>query len=119
MSLINSIVNLINYNRLTQIDFFRKNPVEVQGEVFKNLIRTAQNTEIGKQYNFSSITSQNQFAERMPVFDYDSLKPYIERVMKGQQNVIWPSEIKWFAKSSGTTSDRSKFIPISNESLED
>ena len=119
MSLINSIVGLINHNRLSQIDYFRKNPIEMQEKVFKSLVQSATNTEIGNEYNFSGIRSQYDFAKMLPVFDYNSLKPYIEKLMNGQQNVLWPTEIKWFAKSSGTTSDRSKFIPISNESLED
>ncbi len=118
MTLINSLVGLINYNRLQQIDYFRKNPVEVQENVFKQLVETAANTEFGVKYNFAGIRTLNDFSEKVPIFDYDGLKPYIERVMNGEQNVLWPSEIKWFAKSSGTTSDRSKYIPISPESLE-
>ena len=119
MSMKNSIVSLINYNRLAQIDYFRKNPVEVQEGVLKGLIDFARETEFGKSHNFGSIRSHNEFSANVPIFDYDSFKPYIERVMNGEQNIIWPTEIKWFAKSSGTTADRSKFIPISKESLED
>lgn len=119
MTLINSLVGLINYNRLSQIDYFRKNPVEVQENVFRKLVETAVSTEFGLKYNFAGIRSQHDFMKNVPLHDYDSLKPYIERVMNGEQNVLWPNEIKWFAKSSGTTSDRSKFIPISRESLEE
>lgn len=119
MAIINSVLGLINYSRLTQIDFFRKNPFEVQDSMLNQLVKTAANTEFGLKYNFSQIKTYSDFAKKIPLHDYDSIKPYIERVMNGEQNVLWPSEIKWFAKSSGTTSDRSKYIPISKESLED
>ncbi|MDD3859896.1 MAG: GH3 auxin-responsive promoter family protein [Bacteroidales bacterium] len=119
MGLINSLLGLINYNRLIQIDYFRKNPVEVQESVLQKLIETAVGTEFGIKHNFADVKSQYEFSKNVPLHDYDNLKPYIERVMNGEQNILWPSEIKWFAKSSGTTSDRSKYIPISSESLED
>ncbi|HOZ29910.1 MAG TPA: GH3 auxin-responsive promoter family protein [Bacteroidales bacterium] len=119
MVLINSLLGLINYNRLIQIDYFRKNPVEVQESVLQKLVETAAGTEFGLKYNFAEIKSYEQFCRNIPIQDYDTLKPYIESVMNGNQNVLWPTEIRWFAKSSGTTSDRSKYIPISNESLED
>jgi len=119
MVLINSLLGLINYNRLIQIDYFRKNPVEVQESVLQTLVKTASGTEFGQKYRFSEINSYDKFCKNIPIQDYDTLKPYIESVMNGKQNVLWPTEIKWFAKSSGTTSDRSKYIPISNESLED
>lgn len=118
MELLNSLVGLINHNRLYQIDNFRKNPVEVQDEAFKSLISFASNTEFGKKFDFKRIRSYEDFSSKVPVCDYDEFKPYIEKILNGQQNVCWPTEIKWFAKSSGTTSDKSKFIPISKESLE-
>lgn len=102
-----------------QIELFIKYPYDVQDEWFQNLISTAQHTEWGKKYGFSSIYTQAQFKERVPIQTYDTLKPFIERMLAGEQNVLWPSEIKWFAKSSGTTNDRSKFIPVSEESLEE
>jgi len=119
MPLVNSILNLVNYGRLDEIEYFRRNPVEVQERVFKQLIEKAKDTVFGRKYNFAEIPDRYTFAKKVPVHDYDMLKPYIERIMKGEQNVLWFSEIKWFAKSSGTTSDKSKFIPISRESLED
>jgi hypothetical protein len=105
--------------RMHQIELFIKYPHDVQEEWFQNLISSAQYTEWGKQYDYSSIYTQNQYKERVPIQNYDTLKPYIERMLKGEKNVLWPSEIKWFAKSSGTTSDRSKFIPVSEEALEE
>ena len=102
-----------------QIELFMKYPNEVQEEWFGWLINDAVGTQWGKKYDYRSIENINQFKERVPVQNYDTLKPYIEKMLNGEQNVLWPSEIKWFAKSSGTTSDRSKFIPVSEESLED
>ncbi len=102
-----------------QIELFMKYPNEVQEEWFGWLVNDAVGTQWGKKYDYRSIENINQFKERIPVQNYDTLKPYIEKMLNGEQNVLWPSEIKWFAKSSGTTSDRSKFIPVSEESLED
>jgi len=105
--------------RMHQIELFIKYPYDVQDEWFQMLISTAQHTEWGKKYGYSSIYTQDQFKDRVPIQSYESLKPYIEKMMNGEQNILWPSEIKWFAKSSGTTNDRSKFIPVSEESLEE
>lgn len=105
--------------RIHQIELFMKYPHEVQEEWFQNLIFTAQHTEWGKKYGYTDISNSKTFKERVPIQTYDTLKPYIERMLAGEQNVLWPSEIKWFAKSSGTTNDRSKFIPVSEESLEE
>jgi hypothetical protein len=105
--------------RMHQIELFMKYPEEVQEEWFASLINDSINTQWGKKYDYRSIENVNQFKERIPVQNYDTLKPYINQMLNGEQNVLWPSEIKWFAKSSGTTSDRSKFIPVSEESLED
>src|SRR5690606_7002977 len=87
--------------------------------LFKNLIHAAKHTEFGQHYNFSSISNYSQFKERVPVQTYEQIYPYIDRLMRGEQNLLWPSEIKWFSKSSGTTNARSKFIPVSQEALED
>jgi len=119
MQFINSLVTWLNFKRLYQIDLFKKFPFEVQRESLFKLVDKAKDTAYGKQYNFSSIKTIEEFQERVPVKNYDGLKPYIERLLKGEQNVLWPSEIKWFAKSSGTTNDKSKFIPVSREALED
>lgn len=119
MTLVNSIFTWIMKKRMHQIELFIKYPYDVQDEWFQNLISTAQNTEWGRKYGYESIYNQEQFKERVPIQTYDTLKPYIEKMLSGEQNVLWPSEIKWFAKSSGTTNDRSKFIPVSEESLEE
>jgi hypothetical protein len=119
MAIVNSILKWIMKKRMHQIELFKKYPNEVQEEWLHDLITTAQATEWGKKYDYESISSPEVFKERVPIQDYDTLKPYIERMLKGEQNILWPSPIKWFAKSSGTTSDRSKFIPVSEEALED
>ncbi len=102
-----------------QIDLFVKYPNEVQNEWFEELIQSARNTEWGQKYNYGKIENQNHFKESVPVQNYDGLKPYISRIMAGEQNILWPTETKWFAKSSGTTSDKSKFIPVTREALEE
>jgi len=117
MTIINSVFTWFMKKRIHQIELFQKYPNEVQDEWFEQLISGAENTEWGKQYQYRSIENLRQFKERVPIQTYDTLKPYIERMLKGEQNILWASEIKWFAKSSGTTSDRSKFIPVSEESL--
>lgn len=119
MQIINSIVTWINFKRVYQIDLFKKFPFDAQQEVLFKLIDQAKNTQFGKMHHFGSIRSIKQFQERVPIQTYDTLKPYIDRLMQGEQNVLWPTDIKWFAKSSGTTSDKSKFIPVSPESLEE
>ncbi|MFM9027389.1 MAG: GH3 auxin-responsive promoter family protein [Bacteroidota bacterium] len=102
-----------------QIELFLKYPDEVQQEWFRRLVDTARYTEWGEKYDFKSIHSINDFKERVPVQNYDSLKPFVNRLMRGEQNILWPSEIKWFAKSSGTTAGKSKFIPVSTEAMEE
>ena len=119
LAIINSIASWILKKRIHQIELFLKYPHEVQEELLFSLIKTAENTTMGKKYDFNSIKSYSTFAERVPVSAYEDLEPMIEQTRKGEQNVFWPSQIKWFAKSSGTTNAKSKFIPVSNEALED
>lgn len=119
MALINSVLSWVMKQRVHQIELFMKYPHEVQLDWFSNLVSSAKNTEWGRMYDYKSITNPSDFRERVPLNDYDSLKPFVDRLRKGEQNILWPSEIKWFAKSSGTTSDKSKFIPVSQEALEE
>lgn len=119
MEVINSFMTWILKNRINQIDRFKSNPLEVQQEILFKLLSTAKGTKFGKKFGFAHIATYADFARQVPVHDYPQLMPYIEETMKGNQNVLWPSEIVWFSKSSGTTSARSKFIPVSQESLED
>lgn len=105
--------------RIHQIELFMKYPHDVQEELFKKLLANGETTVFGNQFGFSDITTYEQYRERVPIHTYETLFPYIQRLMRGEQNVLWPSEIKWFSKSSGTTNQRSKFIPVSEEALEE
>ena len=118
LSIINSIASWFLKKRIHQIELFLKFPNEVQNELLLNLINRAKTTEIGKKYDFSSILSYNEFSKRVPIHTYEEFEPLISRVRKGEQGVFWPDPIKWFAKSSGTTNAKSKFIPVSIDSLE-
>ena len=105
--------------RIHQIELFLKYPHEVQQEWFRKLIHAGRFTEWGSKYDYASINNIDDFRNRIPIQTYDSLKPYIDRLRQGEQRLLWNTEVKWFAKSSGTTSDKSKFIPVTNESLEE
>lgn len=105
--------------RQWRIDGWKEHPENAQREVLQDLVTSAQYTEFGRKYRFHDLFNIKSFKEAVPVHEYDDLKPYIERIMNGEQQVLWNTPIYWFAKSSGTTNDRSKFIPISEESLED
>jgi len=119
MTIYNSVITWIMKKRVHQIELFMKYPNEVQEEWFEQLVAIAGMTEWGKKYDYKGIATLAQFKQQVPIQNYDTLKPYIERMLRGEKNVLWPSEIRWFAKSSGTTNDRSKFIPVSDESLEE
>lgn len=119
ISVLNSIASWILKKRIHQIELFMKYPHEVQSEVLFNLIEVAEDTEIGRQYGFQEMKSYEDFKDKVPVQSYEDISQLIERSRKGEDNIFWPSPIKWFAKSSGTTNAKSKFIPVSNQSLED
>lgn len=117
MPILNSIASWLMKKRMHQIDLFMKYPVDVQMEWMHNLLNEAKETEFGKKYDFNGINSYERFKSNIPLNDYETIKPYIERNRKGEQNLLWPTEVKWFAKSSGTT-DKSKFLPVSLEHLD-
>ncbi len=118
MAFINSLISLFTSKRLSQIDYFKANPTEVQRNVLKELLTTAAKTEYGQKYHFHSISTAEQYRERLPIVHYEEMREQISATMNGQPNLLWPEEIKWFAKSSGTTDAKSKFIPVSPSSLE-
>ena len=118
ISIINSAASWILKKRIHQIELFQKYPNEVQEELLMNLLRTAENTAFGKTHGFSSILSYNDFINQVPIATYEDLEPLISKSRQGENNVFWPTPIKWFAKSSGTTNAKSKFIPVSPEALE-
>lgn len=117
--IVNSIISWFLKKRKHQMELFLKYPNDVQKELLYNLIEFAQDTEIGKKYDFASIKFYKDFAKNVPIQQYESIEPLIERSRKGEQNIFWPTHIRWFAKSSGTTNSKSKFIPVSYEALED
>jgi hypothetical protein len=119
MEVVNSFMTWIFKNRIGQINNFKENPSEVQYEIFTELIEAGMKTTFGKKYHFSEISSYQDFVKNVPIHDYEQLRPYIEQTMMGKQQVLWNSDIAWFSKSSGTTSSRSKYIPVSQECLED
>jgi hypothetical protein len=118
MPILNSIAAWLMKKRMHQIDLFMKYPHDVQEEWLLRLLKNGSETEFGKKYGLAGIANYEQFKKTIPLQDYETLKPYIERIRRGEQNLLWNDEIKWFAKSSGTTSDKSKFIPVSPESLD-
>ena len=105
--------------RMHQIDLFRKYPHEVQEEWLKKLIDNGKKTDLGKQYGFENIQNYEQFKTKIPISTYKDLEDSIKSIRQGLQNILWPSETKWFAKSSGTSGSKSKFIPVTEESLID
>lgn len=118
LPIINSIASWILKKRIHQIELFIKYPNEVQEEILFGLLRASENTVLGKKFDYSSIKNYKTFNERVPVSTYEELEPYIEQTRQGAQNIFWNSNIKYFAKSSGTTNAKSKFIPVSSEALD-
>jgi phenylacetate-coenzyme A ligase PaaK-like adenylate-forming protein len=119
MKLLSPAISKLARMRFWRIENWSSNPVAAQREVLQHLVTSAQYTEFGKKHGFSKLFSVREFKKAVPIHDYEDLKPYISRMMAGEENVLWNTPINWFAKSSGTTSDKSKFIPISEESLQD
>jgi hypothetical protein len=119
MSLLSPAISSLARMRLWRIEGWKNNPVDAQREVLQDLVTSAQYTEFGRKYQFHELFNIRAFKEAVPMHEYDDLKPYIERMMNGEQNILWNTPVYWFAKSSGTTNDKSKFIPVSDESLED
>lgn len=118
MALVNSLINFFSSGRLEQIDNFAKFPDIIQDTQLKELLRRAEQTSFGREHDFASITTYDDFRRRVPVVDYEQFAPYIERMCRGEHDVTWPGAVRWFAKSSGTTNAKSKFIPVTQESLE-
>ena len=117
MPYVNKILRFINKNRLQKINFFVKHPYDVQDMQLKALLTAARNTEWGRKFKYTEINSIEEYQKRVGIQKYEELTQFIVRIREGEQNILWPTPIKWFAKSSGTTNDKSKFIPVSSESL--
>lgn len=118
LALFNSLTSWILKQRIDQIEFFANNPHRVQQRVLSHLLKSAQKTELGLRYGFRNISNYEQFARELPIVFYEDIEPMIERARRGESNIFWNTPIKWFAKSSGTTNAKSKFIPVSKESLQ-
>lgn len=119
MKLLSPAISSLARMRLWRIEAWKNNPIDAQREVLQDLVTSAQYTEFGRKYNFSELFNIKSFKEAVPIQEYNDCKPFIERIMNGEQTILWNTPVYWFAKSSGTTSDKSKFIPISDESLEE
>ncbi len=118
MPILKGIVSWITIKRMNEIYLFQKYPGNVQDDQLKYLLRMAQDTEWGIHHNFKDINCYDDFKSAMPLQEYDDIKPYVERLRNGESDLLWPDEIRWFAKSSGTTNDKSKFIPVSQEAMD-
>lgn len=117
-NIVNYFVKKILLRRIKDIEYYMRNGAEVQHNILKSLLDNAKYTEYGRKYDFISIKSYEDYRERLPILTYEQFYPFIERTLKGESNVLWPGVVNWFAKSSGTTNDKSKFIPITKENLE-
>ncbi len=119
MSIINAVASWFLKKRIYQIEMFMKHPMETQMEVFHRIVLAAEDTVWGKQYGYADFETIAAFQRNVPINTYEDLYPFIERTLEGEASVLWPGEIRWFSKSSGTTNDKSKFIPVSREALDD
>ena len=117
--LVNSVASWFLKKRFHQIDLFLKYPNEVQNELLMSLVSISKDTEIGRKFDFNSIRNYRDFTQRVSISTYEDYQNLIERSRKGEKNIFWPKPINWFAKSSGTTNAKSKFIPVSTDSLKD
>lgn len=112
------LISKIFDSRLKEIDLYSTDAGSIQEKVLRKLIGDAKNTEWGQQYNYKQIKDYENFRSKVPIQSYEEIKPYVERTREGENNLLWPSHIRWFAKSSGTTNDKSKFVPVSREGLQ-
>lgn len=119
MKILSPAISRLARLRLGRIEEWMNEPIAAQREVLQDLITHGQYTEFGRKYGFKEIFTIRNFKQAVPIHDYEDLKPYIQRLMEGEEQLLWNTPVNWFAKSSGTTSDKSKFIPITQESLED
>lgn len=119
MNITKFLNNVYFSRRLKEVENYAGHAGELQQKVLQRLVRMAANTEWGKKYDYASIRTYEDFRKRLPIQTYEEVKPYVERMRKGEQQLLWSTDITWFAKSSGTTNDKSKFLPVSRESLHD
>ena len=113
----NSLFSWIIRQRMYQIELTRRMPVEMQRGVFGQLIKEGSRTAFGAEYDFKNIRNLREFQRHVPIQTYDEFKPWIQRARSGENSVLWPGRTEWFAKSSGTSSDRSKYLPLTQDAL--
>ena len=116
---ITSIIRPLLLPRLKALDSYARQAEELQMKTLLSLLRKGADTQWGRMHQYGQVKSYEQFARLHPVNTYEELKAYIERMRQGEADVLWPGTVKWYAKSSGTTSDKSKFIPVSRDGLHD
>jgi len=119
MKIFSPAISRLARMRHWRIEQWLSDPIAAQREVLQDLVTHGQYTDFGRKYGFSKLFTVRKFKEAVPIHEYEDIKPYIDRIMQGEENVLWNTPVSWFAKSSGTTNDKSKFIPITQESLED
>ncbi len=117
MAFVNTVLTWFIQQRIPQIEENSSYPIETQVRLLERLIRVSKDTEWGETFDYKNITNEKDFKQKVPLQDYESLKGFIYRMMNGEENILWPGEIKWFAKSSGTTNDKSKLIPVSEDAF--
>lgn len=118
MNLTNLVEKIAFHRRQKELDKYANNGLAMQQEVLHYLVENAKDTEYGRNHLFSTIQSYDDFVQNVPVNTYEELKGDIDRMRHGEENILWPGQVKWYAKSSGTTNDKSKFIPVSPEALQ-
>ena len=114
---LNSIMRYVLHKRMRRIRYFSAHPHDVQSAMLSQFVNTARYTEWGRIHDFKNIKNARQFNQNIPIQDYETLKPYINRMMHGERDVLWTGAVKWYSKSSGTTNDKSKFIPVTIQNL--
>ena len=114
---LNSAFNWFIRKRMVHLDSVRTHPVEMQRSLFGRLIANGKMTQFGAEHGLKDVRNLKEFRRQVPIRTYDEIKPWIDRAREGEPGVLWPGETRWFAKSSGTSSDRSKFIPVTESAL--
>lgn len=112
-----SLVRKFYTHRIRSIERFADHAENIQRGVLHRLLDKASATEYGKKYGFDGIRTYEKYAQTVPLNDYESIKGYVDRMRHGEKSILWPGKVKWYAKSSGTTNDKSKFIPITQRAL--
>lgn len=116
---ITSIIRPFFSGRMRSIEHFESHAEQIQRQVLNKLLERAADTEWGSKYGYASMRNYEDFAAKVPLSTYEELKGYIDRMRRGEKDLLWPGLVKWYAKSSGTTNDKSKFIPVSKDGLHD